>query len=155
MASLNELFLNARAPSFGVSGTYPGKSVAEVRAEHSAETDAELVAAFIKGDGDSFAALVDRHMSMVYKFTYRYVGDADNANDVVQDVFIKGVEKYQEVRRAKEFQDVAPYHRKKYGAGFYKKEKAGIVLEDRERGDRPRHISCAVRRRGRFAGRYI
>jgi RNA polymerase sigma-70 factor (ECF subfamily) len=28
-------------------------------------------------------------MPMVYKFVYRYVGDADTANDVVQDVFIK------------------------------------------------------------------
>ena len=29
------------------------------------------------------------HMPMVYKFVYRYVGNADAANDVVQDVFIK------------------------------------------------------------------
>jgi len=64
-------------------------SVAEVRAAHAADDDTRLVAAFIKGDGDSFAALVDRHMPMVYKFTYRYVGNADAANDIVQDVFIK------------------------------------------------------------------
>lgn len=66
-----------------------GKSVAEVRAAHAADDDARLVAAFINGDGDSFAALVDRHMSMVYKFVYRYVGNAGAANDIVQDVFIK------------------------------------------------------------------
>ena len=28
-------------------------------------------------------------MPMVYKFVYRYVGNADAANDIVQDVFIK------------------------------------------------------------------
>lgn len=65
------------------------KSLSEVRSSHADENDADLVAGYIKGDGESFAALVDRHMSMVYKFTYRYVGDADIANDVVQDVFIK------------------------------------------------------------------
>ena len=53
------------------------------------EDDASLAAAVIKGDGDSFAALVDRYMPMVYKFVYRYVGNADAANDIVQDVFIK------------------------------------------------------------------
>jgi RNA polymerase sigma-70 factor (ECF subfamily) len=65
------------------------KSVDEVRAAHAGDDDAQLIAAFIKGDGESFAALVDRHMPMVYKFVYRYVGDVDIANDVVQDVFIK------------------------------------------------------------------
>ena len=65
------------------------KSVDEVRVAHVGDDDAKLIATFIKGDGESFAALVDRHMPMVYKFVYRYVGDADIANDVVQDVFIK------------------------------------------------------------------
>lgn len=75
--------------SFAVSGTAEQKSVDEVRAAHAGDDDAQLIAAFIKGDGESFAALVDRHMPMVYRFVYRYVGDADIANDVVQDVFIK------------------------------------------------------------------
>jgi RNA polymerase sigma-70 factor (ECF subfamily) len=75
--------------SYGVSEKKSGYSVAEVRAAHAADDDATLIAAFIRGDGDSFAALVDRHMSMVYKFIYRYVGNADAANDIVQDVFIK------------------------------------------------------------------
>jgi RNA polymerase sigma-70 factor (ECF subfamily) len=75
--------------SFAASGRSEQKSVDEVRVAHAGDDDAKLIAAFIKGDGESFAALVDRHMPMVYKFTYRYVGDADTANDVVQDVFIK------------------------------------------------------------------
>jgi len=83
---LNSILLGA---SLGVPGKRSAHSVAEVRAAHAADDDTRLVAAFIKGDGDSFAALVDRHMPMVYKFTYRYVGNADAANDIVQDVFIK------------------------------------------------------------------
>ncbi len=65
------------------------QSLAEVRVAHAADDDAQLIAAFMKGDGDSFAALVDRYMPMVYKFIYRYAGNADAANDIVQDVFIK------------------------------------------------------------------
>lgn len=60
-----------------------------MRTAHAADGDIQLIAAFIKGDGDSFAALVDRYMPMVYAFTYRYAGNADAANDIVQDVFIK------------------------------------------------------------------
>lgn len=75
--------------SFAANGKSSRRSMDEVRATYATSDDAALIAAFIKGNGDSFAALVDRHMSMVYKFIYRYVGDADIANDVVQEVFIK------------------------------------------------------------------
>lgn len=83
---MNNIFLDA---SFAVPGKRFKKSMSEVRAEHASRDDASLAAAVIKGDGDSFAALVDRYMPMVYKFVYRYVGNADAANDIVQDVFIK------------------------------------------------------------------
>lgn len=86
MTFLDSLFLNA---PFAIQGKGIQRTVTELRAAHAADDDASLVAAFLKGDGESFAALVDRHMPMVYKFTYRYVGDVDTANDVVQDVFIK------------------------------------------------------------------
>lgn len=65
------------------------KSLEEVRALHQRDDDAQLIASFINGNGESFAALVDRHMPMVYKFAYRYVGNADAANDVAQEAFIK------------------------------------------------------------------
>jgi RNA polymerase sigma-70 factor (ECF subfamily) len=56
---------------------------------HAEKTDWELVEAFLAGNEDSFAVLVERHISMTYKFTYRYLGNADDTNDVVQEVFIK------------------------------------------------------------------
>ena len=65
------------------------KSLAEVRAVHEGEDDAALVRAFIRGSKESFAALVDRHTPMVYRFAYRYVMSVDGASDIVQDVFIK------------------------------------------------------------------
>lgn len=86
MTGINHLDASS---SFAASQKDGRKSFEEVRAAHAGDDDAALVAAFIKGNGESFAALVDRHMPMVYKFVYRYVGDADAANDIVQDVFIK------------------------------------------------------------------
>lgn len=83
---MNNIFLDVTS---GASGTDKGRSIDEVRAIHIAEDDAKLIAAFLKGDSESFAALVDRYMPMVYKFTYRYAGDPDMTNDIVQDVFIK------------------------------------------------------------------
>lgn len=74
-----------------------------MRTAHAGEDDATLIAAFIQGDGESFAALVDRHMPMVYKFTYRYVGDADAASDIVQDVFIKVWKNIKKFDRTKNF----------------------------------------------------
>jgi RNA polymerase sigma-70 factor, ECF subfamily len=82
----NDFLLGA---GLDVAGMSSEKSSAEIRAEYADKTDAELVSALIKGNGESFTALVDRHMSMVYKFTYRYVGNVDATNDIVQEVFIK------------------------------------------------------------------
>jgi RNA polymerase sigma-70 factor (ECF subfamily) len=111
------------ASSFAASGAHPEKSVVEVRAEHASVTDAGLVAAFMKGDGDSFAALVDRHMSMVYKFTYRYIGDADNANDVVQDVFIKVWKNIKKFDQQKNFKTWLLTIAKNTALDFIKKKK--------------------------------
>ncbi len=57
--------------------------------ENKEKTDRELVEEFLAGSEDCFAVLVERHLSMTYKFTYRYLNNADDTNDVVQDVFIK------------------------------------------------------------------
>jgi RNA polymerase sigma-70 factor (ECF subfamily) len=84
---MDNIFLDA---TFVATGKKPNeRSLGEVRATHLSDDDATLVTAFMKGDGDSFVALVDRYMPTVYKFIYRYVGNTDAANDIVQDAFIK------------------------------------------------------------------
>lgn len=86
MTSFNDILTGA---SLDASKNAIKKSVAEVRAAHEGTPDVDLIAAFIEGDGEAFAALVDRYMPMVYKFSYRYVGTTDAANDVAQEAFIK------------------------------------------------------------------
>ena len=52
------------------------------------ETDEVLAARAARGDRAAFEGLVRRHKSSLYRFTRRYVGDADDAYDVVQDSFV-------------------------------------------------------------------
>ncbi len=62
---------------------------AAAMAADPAVSDRALVEAYREGDEGGFAALVERHLSMTYKFTYRYLQNADDTNDVVQEVFLK------------------------------------------------------------------
>jgi RNA polymerase sigma-70 factor (ECF subfamily) len=120
--------------SLNVSGANPERSLFEVRTTHAADDDAVLVRAFLKGDGDSFAALVDRHMPMVYKFTYRYVGNADAANDIVQDVFIKVWKNIKKFDQGKNFKTWLLTIAKNTALDAVKKKKA-ILFSKIEEGD--------------------
>ncbi|MEP7210328.1 MAG: RNA polymerase sigma factor [Alphaproteobacteria bacterium] len=50
--------------------------------------DAELVARALKGDRLAFDAFVRRHQEPLYRFVRRYVGDADESLDLVQETFV-------------------------------------------------------------------
>ncbi len=50
--------------------------------------DAQLAADALAGDDHAFAALMTRHKTGVYHFVRRYVGDADEAHDLLQDTFV-------------------------------------------------------------------
>lgn len=53
-----------------------------------ARDDAELAAAVIAGDSRAFTELMRRHKDAIYRFIRRYVGDADEAYDLLQDTFV-------------------------------------------------------------------
>ncbi|MBI1361890.1 MAG: sigma-70 family RNA polymerase sigma factor [Alphaproteobacteria bacterium] len=50
--------------------------------------DAELVARALKGDRSAFDVFVRRHQEPLYRFVRRYVGDADESLDLVQETFV-------------------------------------------------------------------
>ena len=52
-------------------------------------TDEELLADFVAGDEQAFSTLVQRHLTTVYSFVVRFVGDAHDAEDIVQETFLK------------------------------------------------------------------
>ena len=51
--------------------------------------DSTLITQFITGNSQSFSILVDRYQKRVYGFIFSKVKDADLADDVFQDTFVK------------------------------------------------------------------
>lgn len=56
-------------------------------------TDAELVSQYIKGNEAAFAQLLKRHKARVYTTVYLIVKDQYIAEDLMQDTFIKAINK--------------------------------------------------------------
>ena len=53
------------------------------------ESDQELIQRCQRGDQESFGILYDRYERAVYRFVYHVVGNADEADDIKQDTFVK------------------------------------------------------------------
>ena len=53
------------------------------------QTDAATVALARGGDSEAFRALVERHSRAVYRIAHRMTGNPSDAEDVVQDTFLK------------------------------------------------------------------
>ena len=54
-----------------------------------APPDEELIASFQGGDETAFTLLVGRHKDHLVNFVYRFLGDYDDADDVVQETFVR------------------------------------------------------------------
>lgn len=52
-------------------------------------SDSILVQQVLGGNHDAFAILMDRYNSLLYRFVYHYLGEYDQACDVVQHVFLQ------------------------------------------------------------------
>jgi RNA polymerase sigma-70 factor (ECF subfamily) len=52
------------------------------------DSDAALAARAIKGDRPAFNRIVQRYQEPLYRFIRRYVGDADEAYDLLQETFV-------------------------------------------------------------------
>lgn len=52
-------------------------------------TDEQLIDAYRKGDEAMLVALIERHFASIYGYAYRYVHNPTEAEDIVQETFIK------------------------------------------------------------------
>ena len=53
------------------------------------ESDGAVVARAQSGDGDAFRTLVERHSRSVFRLAYRMTGNEQDAEDVVQETFLR------------------------------------------------------------------
>ena len=66
-------------------------------------TDEKLVQIYLKGDGKALEELVRRYLSLIYNFSRRYNGDADNVSDIAQEVFVKVWKNLKKFDKSKNF----------------------------------------------------
>ena len=67
-----------------------------VRDRLDADSDEALVRAAKAGDYDAFERLFERHRDMVFRFAYNMAGRRDDAEDLVQEAFVRA---YQNLAR--------------------------------------------------------
>ena len=53
------------------------------------DSDEELLRHICEGSRSAFAALVKRHSGCFYRVAYRFIGNHENAEDIVQESFLK------------------------------------------------------------------
>ena len=61
-------------------------------ASNASLSDQDLVSQVAAGNGEAFGTIVERHQDRLYNTIYRLVGSAEDARDVLQDVFVKAFE---------------------------------------------------------------
>jgi RNA polymerase sigma-70 factor (ECF subfamily) len=69
----------------------------------SEQTDDELISATLAGESASFAVLVERYISAIYKFSYRYVRNGPDAEDISQETFLRVWKNLKSFDRSKKF----------------------------------------------------
>lgn len=62
------------------------------------EREAQLIAAVLAGDPDSFEPFVTEHQTRIYNLALRMTGSPDDAFDLSQDAFIKAYESLKDFR---------------------------------------------------------
>jgi len=72
-------------------------------AAHESMQDALLVGRVLQGDAEAYGELVTRHMRQAFAVAYRLVGHRQDAEDVVQDAFIRALERIHTMDRTRPF----------------------------------------------------
>src|SRR5215470_15179393 len=66
------------------------------QAEGVATSDAVAVERTLGGEREAYRVLVERHSAYVYRLAYRMTGNKEDAEEVVQEAFLRGYQKLQQ-----------------------------------------------------------
>jgi RNA polymerase sigma-70 factor, ECF subfamily len=67
------------------------------------DTDASLVRRAREGDYDAFELLFERHRTLVYRFAYQMMPRRDDAEDIVQEAFVRAYQNLHKYRDEAKF----------------------------------------------------
>src|SRR5260370_35849344 len=67
------------------------------------ENDHSIVRAVLSGDKEAYGALVVRHSQTVFRVAFRITGDEADAEEVVQETFLRGYQRLQSFESRSEF----------------------------------------------------
>jgi len=87
-------------------------------------SDSEIIANYRNGNKESLNILVGRYLNLIYYFTYRYVGNAEEAEDITQDVFVKAWSNLKKFDQEKSFKTWIFSIAKNTALDWLKKKKA-------------------------------
>src|SRR5918996_1972151 len=79
-----------------------GADAAALAAQES-QQDARAVARVLLGDAEAYGELVGRYMRRAFSIAYRIVEQREDAEDVVQDAFIRALERLDTLQRGRPF----------------------------------------------------
>ncbi len=88
------------------------------------KSDGQLVADFIAGDKQALEALFKRYLKPTYYFIYRYVANKEEAEDVIQETFVKVWKNLKKFDQKKSFKTWVFSIAKNTALDFLKKKKA-------------------------------
>jgi RNA polymerase sigma-70 factor, ECF subfamily len=67
------------------------------------ENDSKIVRAVLSGDKDAYGALVARHSQLVFRVAFRITGDEADADEIVQEAFMRGYQRLESFESRSEF----------------------------------------------------
>jgi RNA polymerase sigma-70 factor, ECF subfamily len=68
----------------------------KVSGEHLMEGDARAIELTLGGDRDAYRVLVERHSGRVFRLAYRLTGNRHDAEEVVQEAFLRAYQKLEQ-----------------------------------------------------------
>src|SRR5258707_15590323 len=90
--------------------------------ETTVESDAIVVERTLGGDREAFRVLVERHSRNVYRLAYRMTGNQHDAEEVVQEAFLRAYQKLSQFAS-----------RANFGTWVYRSEERRVGKECRSR----------------------
>ncbi len=99
-------------------------------------SDQQLIENYFKGDEKSLEILIKRYLKPIYSFIYRYVGNAQEAEDITQETFVKMWRNLKRFDREKSFKTWIFSIAKNTAIDFLKKKRAMQFSDfENERGE--------------------